>query len=80
MPVTNVVDSRTNKYKVECKVIIEPSWHDNSVKGSTRFVVDDENDFMIDDDLEVVSVGEALVYAKKNYSKTEVTVYLYDVE
>lgn len=39
MSVGNIVDRRTNKYVVVADVVFEPSWHDNTCKGASRFPV-----------------------------------------
>ena len=79
MPVTNIVDKRTNKYKIECKAVLEPSWHDNSVPKSTQFIVDEEHDFTVHV-IEDSAVWKAFSYVENHYPMTEVTVYLYDIE
>jgi hypothetical protein len=77
MSVNNIVDHRTNSYNVECDIIFEPCWHDNSVKGSTKFeLIDDERYFMFDE-LRKTTVSRGLEYAKKWDLPT--TMYIYDI-
>ena len=35
--ICNIVDHRTNKYDVNVDAIFEPSQHDNSIEGATKF-------------------------------------------
>jgi hypothetical protein len=33
----NIIDRRSNSYDVRCDAVFEPSQHDNSTEGSTKF-------------------------------------------
>lgn len=73
MALANVIDRRTNSYNVFCDVVFEPSYHDNSIEGSSQF--DKTNEFTVDD-FNDVSFHKVLTLARKY--KCPVTAYLYD--
>ena len=76
MPVTNIIDNRTNKYDVNIMVIFEDSWHDNTIKGASQF-----NDSIDDIDylgIKRTTIASALRYAQEHIS-SEVTLYIYDI-
>ena len=77
MPVTNIRDSRSNKYNIHIQAIFEESWHDNTINGATQFNGSTEDDIMY---LCVANttVEKAILYAM-THIKTEVTLFIYDV-
>lgn len=79
MPTCNIIDNRTNKFKVDIMVIFEDSWHDNTIEGATQF---DDN---IPSSSEVLYLGIrqttidlAIKYAAQQWTQP-VTLFLYDV-
>jgi hypothetical protein len=77
MPVVNIVDHRTNKYNVEVDAVFEPAWHDNSIKGSTKFNKTKDKDFFIEG-TNKTTVEDAIDYINQRFKKIPVTMYLYD--
>jgi len=75
MPISNIVDHRKNKYDVNCTVIFEESWHDNSVKDATQF--DDSIEEILYLSIRETTVQKAIKYINKNF-KVDVTMFLYD--
>lgn len=75
MPVSNVVDHRTNKYNVEVDVVFEPSCHDNSINGATQFKWEEE--FLVKE-LYNTTVEEAIKYINSKYEHQAVTIFVYD--
>jgi hypothetical protein len=78
MPVSNIIDSRTNKYNVNCAVILEESNHDNSIEGATQFEYGDSEDEIMYLGIANTTIEEAIYYVNKNI-KSQVTLYLYDI-
>jgi hypothetical protein len=77
MPVSNIVDRRTNSYNVNCMVVFEESWHDNSIDGSTQF--NDEKEEIMCLYIKSTTVGKAIKYANLNY-KLDITMFIYDLD
>ena len=75
MAVSNIVDRRTNTYDVKCDAVFEPSWHDNSIEGSTKFDRDDKMP-PYREKLNT-TIFEAMKYGTR--LDGPFTVYLYDV-
>jgi len=74
MPVSNIVDYRTNKYNILCDVVIEASCHDNSIAGATHFEWTDEVGYS---EALNTDIQTALEHCRK--FKECVTLFLYDV-
>ncbi len=77
MPVSNIIDSRTNKYNVNCSVILEESWHDSSIDGGTRFIPGDSDDDIMYIGIANTTIEEAISYV--NNIKSQITMFLYDI-
>lgn len=75
MPIANIYDKRTNKYKIECDAVVESSWHDNSITGATQFIRNDENEVSYEESL-YTTVEEAVKWGQQ--FEDLVTLYLYD--
>jgi hypothetical protein len=75
----NVVDKRTNPYRVEVDVVYEPSCNDNSCDGATQFSEEcrDNRDCFDVDWRYDTTVEQAIQQALAKWS-FPVTVYLYD--
>ena len=75
--ILNIVDRRQQPYRWrQIKAIIEPTWHDNSVRDSDQAeVVHDVLDY---DEREGISVADAVQWASA--LSFDVTLYLYDLE
>ena len=73
--ITNIVDGRTNRYRwKKVHVIVEATWHDNSVAGSDQATVGDEAvDYAELDDM---SLAEAIAWAQEQPG--EITLFIYD--
>lgn len=69
----NIVDTRTNRFNVNVDVVLEPSAHDNCVKGSTQA---DEVDSWICKQLYNTTIKEAIDFA--NELDGQVTIFLYN--
>lgn len=76
MPVSNIVDKRTNKYDVNCMIVLENSWHDNSIEGATQFDESEEDITCIY--IKQTTVQRAIACVNLHY-KIHITVFLYDV-
>lgn len=76
MPVSNIIDRRTNIYNVEVMVIFEDSWHDNDIEGGTKFEQIDKVDYI---GIELTTIETAIKYAAQEWPNHYVTLYLYDV-
>lgn len=74
MPISNIVDRRTNIYDVKCDAIYEPSCHDNSIEDATQFDCTEELQY---EEKLGTTVYSALRYADR--WKGCITVFLYDV-
>ena len=74
--ICNVVDRRSNKYDVRVDVVLEPSQHDNVVKGATQFTWGTK-EFSYDEMLNTTIV-QAIEYANEKYV-CPTTLFLYDV-
>jgi len=77
MSVSNIIDKRTNSYNVEIDAVFEPSYHDNSVKGSTQFEKPKGKQFTIESVCKT-TVEDAINYINQKYKHLSVTVYIYD--
>ncbi len=80
MPICNIVDRRTNSFKVEVMVIFEDRWHDNSVDGSSKFEELGVNlkkgvDYL---GIRRTTIELAIQYAAQEW-KQPVTLFLYDL-
>jgi hypothetical protein len=77
MAITNLIDDRKFKYrwKKVCAVA-EPTWHDNHCKNADQAV--SENLWFGYDDIEDVSVAEAIKWAETKPGDT--TLFLYNPE
>jgi hypothetical protein len=73
--ICNIIDRRTNSYNVCCDVCFEPSQHDNSIEGATKFTWGRE-EFGYDE-LKNTTIVLAIEYAQKY--DCPVTMFLYDV-
>lgn len=71
--INNIVDKRTNPYDVRCDVAFEPSWHDNSIDGSTKFSISKVFTY---DELVNTTIVDAIAYATR--WDCPVTMFLYD--
>lgn len=82
MPISNIVDRRSNEYDVRCDVVFEPSSHDNSIEGSTQFDQPTHDN---------VRGGTQIITVEKKYNTTifemhrtadkwgyPITAYIYD--
>lgn len=76
MPVSNIIDRRTNKYNVNCLVIFEESWHNNSIEGATQF--NDDTEHVLYLCVKSTTIQKAIKYINKNYEH-DITIFLYDV-
>ena len=80
MPVSNIVDKRSNEYDTVANVIYENRWNDDVILCSIQFTEDDnisgkDCEYF---GVETASVRDAIEYA--NYRWTgDVTLHLYDV-
>lgn len=71
--INNVIDRRSNSYKVLVDVAFEPSWQDNSIKGATQFPKSCTFSY---DSLYGVTIVEAMQHAHRWDCPT--TMYIYD--
>lgn len=71
--INNIIDNRTNKYNVRCDVAFEPSWHDNTIEGATKFT---KADLFSYDELFNTTIVDAIAHA--NQWDCAVTMFLYD--
>lgn len=71
--INNIVDHRTNSYKVVVDVAFEPSWHDNSIKGASQFMKSRTFSY---DALYGVTIVEAIEHARRWDCAT--TMFIYD--
>jgi hypothetical protein len=79
MPITNIVDGRSNKFRSSgLQAIIEPSYYDNDQQGAQQFDVNDPEITTGYDEINDVTIIEALEWA--NSFKFPVTLFLYDGE
>jgi hypothetical protein len=79
MPITNIVDGRRNEFcSIGLQAIIEPSCHDNDQPGAQQFDFDDPKITTGYDEINNVTIAEALEWA--NTFQFPVTLYLYDGE
>ena len=78
MTIVNIVDHRTNKYDTEIDLVIEPAFHDNSIKGATQFKKSKSKGFNVDG-INKTTVEDAIDFANQKYKNKEVTLYLYDL-
>lgn len=75
MSVGNIVDHRTNSFRVECDVVIEPSCHDNCVHGATQFQLGKKKQITVDY-LGNTTIADAIAHCKQY--PYPVTLYVYD--
>lgn len=75
--ICNVIDHRTNSYKVECDVVFEPSQNDNSIPGATQFQYGSKRFFY--DDLCNTTIVRAIAYANDMFD-CPVTMFIYDLD
>jgi hypothetical protein len=80
MPIANIVDHRTNKYDVEVDCAFEPSWHDSSIKGATKFTKPKSKKEFYIDSLNKTTIEDAINYINNNnrYKDIAITMFLYD--
>lgn len=76
MPVTNIIDHRSNNYCVDIDAAFEDTWHDNSIVGATQFPIED-NEVTIYFQFKT-TVDLAIKYAAKEFPNNSVTLFLYD--
>ncbi len=74
MSLGNIIDRRKKSYNVEVDAVFEPTWHDNSCKGATEFLQQEE-DWDIDN-IDDTTVEDAIKHC--DTWDLPVTVYLYD--
>jgi hypothetical protein len=74
--IANIVDSRTNKYNIECDAAFEPSFHDNECEGATQFEKPREGFAFSSREVLYTTVKEAVTWAFCHNGY--ITVYLYD--
>ena len=75
--ICNIIDKRTNPYNVECDVVFEPSQHDNSIQGATKF--DWGAKVFTYDDLCNTTIVRAIAYANDRWD-CPVTMFIYDLD
>lgn len=73
--IANIIDKRTNKYDVRCDVAFEPSWHDNSIKGATKFYKVRTFSY---DELRNTTIVQAIEFAQQ--WDCAVTMYVYNLD
>lgn len=80
MPIVNVVDHRTNKYDVNVDVVAEPAYHDNSIKGATKFTKPKSKKEFYVDSLNKTTLEDAINYInnKQKFKDIPITIFLYD--
>ena len=80
--ILNIVDGRKRRYRWKrINAIVEPVWHDNSVKDTDLAEVpttleDELSDDVVYEQLADGSIAEAIAWA--NAFKCQVTLHLYD--
>lgn len=75
--ICNIVDHRTNSYKVECDVVFEASQNDNSIPGATQFEWGSK--VLMYDDLCNTTIVRAIAYANDRWD-CPVTMFIYDLD
>lgn len=73
----NIIDRRSNPYKVQCDAVLEPSWRDNSCNGADQF---EQTEVGVNEtyvEMPRTTVFEAVAAA--GMRGWPVTVYLYDL-
>ena len=80
MPIVNIVDRRTNKYDVNVDAVIEPAWHDNSVKDATQFKKPKMKKEFYIDSLNKTTIEDAInhINDKQKYQDIPITIFIYD--
>lgn len=79
MPISNIIDRRTNYYNYNVSVIFEESWHD--VDGGTKFQIFEVNTLGGIDYIGIheITIELAIKYKNQQWDRP-VTLYLYDIE
>lgn len=73
--IVNIVDHRSNSYNVRIDAVFEPSQHDNSIEGATKFSWG-AKEFCYDD-MCGTTIVEAIEYANNRY-ECPTTLFMYD--
>ena len=76
MPITNIVDKRTNKYNVDVMAIFEDSWHNDSSENTLQFNITNNGIEYIG--IRKTTITRAIKYAEQHIS-SDVTLFIYDV-
>lgn len=79
MTIHNIIDRRTNKFNVTIEAILEPSSHDNHIKGATQFedLVNNDDDLMVTSIVKT-TINNVIRYSAQEY-KYPVTLFMYDI-
>ena len=75
MPVANIIDNRTNHYKVDVSIVYEFSWQDNCINGATQFT---EEDYLCKY-IETTTISYAIAFANQNWPENAITLFLHDI-
>lgn len=76
MPISNIIDRRSNKYNVNIFAVYEDSCHDNECLDSTQF---EEQDVVYVLMIKETTIDNAIQYARQKWHYQPVTLYLYDL-
>jgi hypothetical protein len=76
MPISNIVDKRSNIFNVNIMAVFEDSWHYNCVENATQF--DDSIDNITYIGIKQTTIEKAIKYASINWINP-VTLYIYDI-
>ena len=76
--IANIIDRRKRPYRWKAvAAIAEAVWHDNSVEDSDQAVPEPAESEVVYDEIEGVSLAEAIDWAQK--MPGDVTLYIYDL-
>lgn len=75
MPVTNIIDKRSNPHNIACSVMLRDFYLDNYILNATQFEVKDTVMYL---GIRETNVKSAIAYVNQEYCDAEITIFLSD--
>ena len=74
MPISNIIDNRSNSHQTNCQAIFEDSWHDHHLNN----IIPKVKDVIQYLSIASVEIKSAIAYINQEYPDDDITMYLYD--